>query len=71
MRQLEPEANPVKKLLCVVTNYEAEVRIDEMDHMDLAGDDNRAHQGGVSNEANVRALYAQQTARSTESIRFT
>jgi hypothetical protein len=30
MRQLEPEVNPVKKILCVVTGCEAEDHIDKM-----------------------------------------
>jgi hypothetical protein len=37
IRQLEPEVNPVKKILCVITGFVAEFHIDEIDEMDLDG----------------------------------
>jgi hypothetical protein len=44
IRQLELEVNPVKKILCVVTGFEAEVHIDEISEMDLEGGNDWAQQ---------------------------
>jgi hypothetical protein len=70
IRQLEPEVNPVKKILLLVTGVDAEVYIDEINDMDVDGGVNNAAgnaaaaQAGARNgaEANHRALYAQLTA---------
>jgi hypothetical protein len=65
IRQLEPEENPVKKVLLVVTGHEAEVYIDEitedMDEVD-GGGNNHHEARGAGMEANFRALYSQMTA---------
>jgi hypothetical protein len=37
IRQLEPEVNPVKRVLLVITRVEAEVHIDEINGMDVDG----------------------------------
>jgi hypothetical protein len=64
IRKLEPEVNPVKKILCVVPGFEAEVYNDEMD---LDGGNDGAQQAGPGrNDANFRALYAQHTAMRRE-----
>ena len=54
--------NTVKKILCVVTGYEAEAYVNEIDDMDLDGGNNRVQQVGRQHETSFRALYTQQTA---------
>jgi hypothetical protein len=67
---LEPEVNPVKKVLLVVTGVDADVHIDEINDMDVDGgvDNAAAAQTRARNlpDANFRALYSQLTASRRE-----
>ena len=64
IRLLEPEENPVKKILLGVSGHDAEVHIDEITDMDVNDNNLNGVQGGAANmkEANFKTLYAQNTA---------
>ena len=74
MRLLEPEVNPVKKILLVVTGSESEVHIDEVDMdfdpCDHGAGGNNAVQHGAGADANFRALYAQNTVLRRENMKM-
>jgi hypothetical protein len=72
IRQLELEVNPVKKILCVVTGFEAEVHIDEIGEMDLEGGNVWAQQARLGRNDvilepfTLNTLQCEENSRSSE-----
>ena len=71
-QQLEPEVNPVKKILYVVTGFEVEVHIDEINEMDLDGGNDGARQAGLGRTTlilepfTLNTLQCEDNSRSSE-----
>ena len=72
IRRLEPQENPVKRILLVISGAEWEVHIDELADLGEPDGGNNGVQVGARNinEANFLALYAQNTALRRELQEF-